>query len=40
MKLTAIDEAFGVGESTSQGKSMLIRRLLKIRQFDHRWTLR
>jgi hypothetical protein len=39
MKLTAIDKAFGVGESTGQGKSMLIRRLLKIRQFDHRWTL-
>jgi hypothetical protein len=26
MKLTAIDKAFGVGESTGQGKSMLIRR--------------
>ncbi len=25
MKLTAIDKAFGVGESTGQGKSMLIR---------------
>ena len=39
MKLTAIDKAFGVGESTGQGKSMLIRKMLKIRQFDHRWTL-
>ena len=39
MKLTEIDKAFGVGESTGQGKSMLIRRMLKIRQFDHRWTL-
>jgi hypothetical protein len=39
MKLTAIDKAFGVGESTGQGKSQLIRKLLKIRQFDHRWTL-
>jgi hypothetical protein len=39
MKLTAIDKAFGVGESTGQGKSLLIRRMLKIRQFDHRWTL-
>jgi len=39
MKLTAIDKAFGVGESTGQGKSMLIRRMLKIRQFDHHWTL-
>lgn len=39
MKLTAIDKAFGVGESTGQGKSRLIRKLLKIRQFDHHWTL-
>jgi hypothetical protein len=27
MKLTAIDKAFGVGESTGQGKSMLIRKM-------------
>lgn len=39
MKLTAIDKAFGVGESTGQGKSKLIRTMLKIRQFDHHWTL-
>jgi hypothetical protein len=39
MKLTAIDKAFGVGESTGQGKSKLIRRLLKIHQFDHNWML-
>lgn len=39
MKLTAIDKAFGVGESTGQGKSKLIRKMLKIRQFDHHWTL-
>lgn len=39
MKLTAIDKAFGVGESTGQGKSMLIRKMLKIRTFDHKWTL-
>lgn len=39
MKLTAIDKAFGVGESTGQGKSMLIRKMLKIRQFDHNWML-
>ncbi len=39
MKLTAIDRGFGVGESTGQGKSKLIRNLLKIRQFDHEWTL-
>ena len=40
MKLTAIDKAFGVGESTGQGKSMLIRRALKIRPFDPEWSLR
>ena len=39
MKLTAIDKAFGVGESTGQGKSKTIRSMLKIRQFDHHWTL-
>jgi hypothetical protein len=27
MKLTAIDKAFGVGESTGQGKSKLIRKI-------------
>jgi hypothetical protein len=40
MKLTAIDKAFGVGESTGQGKSMLIRRALKIRPMDPAWSLR
>jgi len=39
MKLTAIDKAFGAAESTGQGKSKAIRSMLKIRQFDHRWTL-
>lgn len=39
MKLTAIDQAFGVGESTGQGKSMLIRRMFKIRSFEPEWTL-
>jgi hypothetical protein len=39
MKLTAIDKAFGVAESTGQGKSKTIRTMLKIQQFDHRWTL-
>lgn len=39
MKLTAIDKAFGVGESTGQGKSKLIRSMVKIRMFDHNWTL-
>ena len=40
MKLTAIDKAFGVGESTGQGKSMLIRKTLKIRPIDPAWSLR
>ena len=39
MKLTAIDNAFGVAESTGQGKSKTNRSMLKIRQFDHRWAL-
>jgi hypothetical protein len=39
MKLTAIDKAFGVAESTGQGKSKAIRTMLRIRQFDHHWTL-
>jgi hypothetical protein len=39
MKLTFIDKAFGVAESTGQGKSKMIRKLLKIRQFDPKWTL-
>ena len=40
MKLTAIDKAFGVGESTGQGKAMLIRRMLKIKPMDPAWSLR
>lgn len=40
MKLTAIDKAFGVAESTGQGKSMLIRRMFKIRPMDPQWSLR
>jgi hypothetical protein len=39
MKLTFIDKAFRVAESTGQGKSKMIRKLLKIRQFDPKWTL-
>ena len=39
VKLTAIDKHFGVAESTGQGKSKLIRTMLRIRQWDHRWTL-
>src|SRR5437764_10714214 len=40
MKLTAIDKAFGVAESTGQGRAKAIRDLVKIRQFDFRWMLR
>lgn len=40
MKLTAIDKAFGVGESTGQGKSMLIRKMFRIRPSDPAWSLR
>ncbi len=39
MKLTAIDRAFGVAESTGQGKSKSIRTMLKIHQFEPAWTL-
>ncbi len=39
LKLTAIDKALGVGQSTGQGKSMEIRKMLKIRNFDLDWTL-
>ena len=39
MKLTAIDKAFGVAESTGQGKSKAIRTMLKIHSFDPQWTL-
>lgn len=39
MKLTAIDKAFGVGESTGQGKSKLIRKMFKIRTSDPEWSL-
>jgi hypothetical protein len=34
-----IDRAFGVAESTGQGKSQPIRKMLKIYQFDPKWTL-
>ena len=40
MKLTAIDKVFGVGESTGQGESMLIRKMFKIRPMDPEWSLR
>src|SRR3954470_18225306 len=39
MKLTAIDQAFGISSNTGQAKSKAIRDLLKIRTFDPHWTL-
>ncbi len=39
LKLTAIDKAFGVAETTGQGKSKAIRTMLNIRTFDPQWTL-
>ncbi len=39
MKLPVIDRAFGVAESTGQGKSKAIRTMFKIRDLDPRWTL-
>ena len=39
LKMPMIDRAFGVAESTGQGKSKAIRQMLKIHQFDHRWRL-
>jgi hypothetical protein len=39
MKMTAIDKAFGVGESTGQGKAMLVRRMLRIRPMEPVWSL-
>jgi len=39
MKMTDIDEGFGVSEATGSAKSMAIRNLLKIRGFAPEWTL-
>ncbi len=39
LKLPFIDKAFGVAESTGQGKSKAIRTMFKIRNFDPKWTL-
>ncbi len=38
LKMPEIDRAFGIGASTGQGKALAIRKLLKIHNFDHRWT--
>lgn len=37
MKLTAVDKAFGVSQSTGQSKSREIRKMLKIEQCDPDW---
>ena len=39
LKLTEVDEAFGVSKSTSQAKSLAIRKMFEIYQFDSEWTL-
>lgn len=39
MKMSDVDKAFGVGESTASGKSAEIRRMLMLHRFDHEWML-
>ena len=39
MKMSEIDEGFGVSEATGSAKSKAIRDLLGIHPFDHEWTL-
>lgn len=39
MRMTDIDEAFGVSEATGSAKAAAIRKLIKIRFFDPQWTL-
>ena len=39
LKLYAIDEAFGIAESTGAAKLKEIRTMFRIRQFDPKWTL-
>ena len=39
MKMTDIDEGFGISQATGSAKSMAIRDLLKLRTFDPEWTL-
>ena len=39
LKFPVIDQVLGVAESTGQGKAQAVRQMLKIHQFDHRWTL-
>jgi hypothetical protein len=39
MTLSSIDEAFGIAESTGAAKLKAIRTMLRIHQFDHKWSL-
>jgi len=39
MRLTDIDACFGIATSTGAAKSATIRKMLKIRKFDHEWML-
>lgn len=39
MKMSDIDEGFGVSEATGSAKATAIRKLLKTRPFDPEWTL-
>ena len=39
MKLAEVDNAFGVSKSASQAKSMTIRTMLHVHEFDREWTL-
>jgi hypothetical protein len=39
MKMTDIDEGFGVSEASGSAKSKVIRDLLRLRPFDPEWTL-
>jgi len=39
MKLAEVDNAFGVSNSASQAKSMTIRTMLHVHEFDREWTL-
>ena len=39
MKVNDLNRAFGIGQSTGQGKSKLVRDLLNMGQLDPEWTL-
>jgi Domain of unknown function (DUF6398) len=39
LKMSAVDDAFGISQATGQAKAKQIRNMLKIRPFDTDWTL-